>query len=166
MVGSRIAKAPSSRGMLLWGVLVMLVLLMVQFLVGMFVNLFVGIPPVHPGASDSYIRGAIFGLAWAITRGAPALAIHAAVGLLLTLGSLALLAISVLSGRRLLIVTTALALLGILGAGLSGTGFLNYNEDRQTFLMAVGFSVAVGAYVATLFAGQMPVVHQFARARR
>jgi hypothetical protein len=159
-------KTRLSRGVLMSGVMVMLLLLLVQFLVGMFVNLFVAIPPGHPGASDGYVRGAIRGAGWAVTSGAPALAIHTALGLLLTLGSLGLVAIATTSGGRALIVSTAIGTLGILGAGLCGIGFLNYSQNAPTFLMSVGFSVAIGAYVATLFAASLPVLRQFAKARR
>lgn len=133
-------------------VLVTLVLLLAQFVVGMFVNLYVSIPPRHPGSSGSYVTGAVPGLAWAIMTGAPALAIHTALGVVLGISALVLLWIAIASGERPVVVASAVGLLATIGAGLSGVGFLNYAVDKTTFLMAIAFSVAVGSYVAALFA--------------
>lgn len=144
----------------------MLALLLVQFLVGMFVNLYVAIVPGHPGSSGSPIGGAVLGVAWAIAADGPALAFHTALGLLLMAGSLALLATAILAGGRALVATTAVGLLGVLGAGLNGIGFLNYGMDRATYLMSVGFSVAVAAYVATLFFATLPAVRRLEGAGR
>jgi hypothetical protein len=142
----------------------MLSLLLVQFLAGMFVNLYVGIPPNHPGSAAAPVAGAVRGVAWAIVTGGPALAFHTALGVLLTAGSLALLALAILTGRRALVATTGVGLLGVLGAGLNGIGFLNYGIDKATYLMSVGFSVAVAAYVATLFFASLPVVRRLEEA--
>jgi hypothetical protein len=162
----RIDRSQSRRRTLSLGALAMLSLLLVQFLVGMFVNLYVGIAPSHPGATGSLILGAVIGVAWAIATGGPALAFHTGLGLLLSAGSLALLGIAILAGRRALIVTTSLGLLGVLGAGLNGIGFLNYGIDKATYLMSVGFSVAVAGYVATLFFASLPAVRRLEGAGR
>jgi hypothetical protein len=159
--------SPSRPRVLPLGALAMLLLLLVQFLVGMFVNLFVGIPPSHPGASDHLVRGAVLGVAWAVAGGGPALAFHTAIGFLLTIGAVALLAVAILSGRRRAVVaTTAVGLLGVLGAGLNGIGFLNYGADKATYLMSVGFSVAVAAYVAALFFAGQPAFRRLVGAGR
>src|SRR5262245_51440192 len=100
----------------------MLSLLLIQFLAGMFVNLYVGIAPSHPGATGSPVVGAALGIAWAVVTGGPALAFHTALGLLLTAGSLALLVVAILAGRRAIVATTSVGLLGVLGAGLNGIG--------------------------------------------
>ena len=136
------------------GALVMLALLLVQFLAGMFVNLYVSIATGHPGASGAPISGAIRGIAWAIGSGGPALAFHTALGL--SAGSVALLAIAIARRRPALVTATAIGLLGVLGAGLSGIGFLNYGFDKATYLMSVGLSVAVAGYAASLFFASVP----------
>jgi hypothetical protein len=156
----RIDRSASRLRMLSLGAIVMLSLLLVQFLAGMFVNLYVGIAPSHPGANGSPVVGAVLGGAWAIASGGPALAFHTALGLLLTAGSLALLAVAIVASRRVLVATTSVGLLGVLGAGLNGIGFLNYGMDKATYLMAVGFSVAVAACAATLFFAGPPVVRR------
>jgi len=145
--------------MLPLGALAMLLLLLVQFLLGMFVNLFITIPSSHPGASQDLASGAILGVAWAIAGAAPALAVHTAIGFLLTAGAVGLLAVAITADRgRALVVLTTLGLLGVLGAGLNGIGFLNYTVDKTTYLMSVGFSVSAAAYVAALFFARQPVV--------
>jgi hypothetical protein len=156
----RIDRSPSRRRRLSLGALVMLSLLLVQFLAGMFVNLYVGIAPSHPGATGAPIVGAVLGVAWAIATGGPALAFHTVLGLLLTAGSVALLALAILARRRALVAATSVGLLGVLGAGLNGVGFLNYGIDKATYLMSVGFSVAVAAYVATLLFSGVSMVRR------
>jgi hypothetical protein len=147
--------------------IVMLLLLLAQFLFGMFVNLYVGIAQSHPGTSLPVISGALVGVAWAITAGGPALALHTALGLLLMVGSFALLAVAIVSGRRrALVTTTVVGLIGVLGAGSSGIGFLNYSVDKATYLMSVGFSVAVAGYVATLFFASQSAVRRVERVER
>jgi hypothetical protein len=166
VVVNRIESSRLPRRELSWSVLVMLLLLLVQFVVGMFVNLFVGVPTSHPGASASFVRGAVFGVAWAITAGGLALAFHTALGLLLAADSIVVLALAIQYGRRPVIAAASVGLLGIVGAGLSGIGFLNYFVGRATFLMSVGFSVAVAAYVVTLFAATQLVVRRLDEGRR
>jgi hypothetical protein len=158
--------SPYWRHLLPLGALAMLLLLLAQFLLGMFVNLFISIPSSHPGASQDLVRGAVLGVGWAMVGGAPALAVHTAVGFLLTAGSVALLLGAIAQGRRrALVVTTAFGLLGVLGAGLNGIGFLNYTVDKTTYLMSVGFSVSVAAYVAVLFFARQPVVRRLEEVR-
>jgi hypothetical protein len=135
----------------------MAALLLAQFLAGMFVNLYVGVPPNHPGTKGSIVTGTVPGIGWAIASGGTALAIHTALGLLIALGSIALLVMAARSGRPVLLVAMAAGLLGVLFAGVSGLGFLNnYGADRATYMMSVGFSVAVAAYVAALFLLSLP----------
>ena len=38
-----------------------------------------------------------------------------------------------------------------MGAGFNGGSFLNYHEDFSSMLMAVGFALAMSAYVALLY---------------
>lgn len=155
---SRIENSPPWTGVLPWSLLVMLALLLVQFVVGMFVNLFVGIPPGNPGATVVFVLGAVPGMAWAVRAGGPALAFHTVLGLLLAANAVLVLVLAIKSGQRPLIAGAIFGLLGIVGAGLAGIDFLNYLVDRATFLMSVGFSVAVGAYVFTLFTATRLVV--------
>ena len=44
-----------------------------------------------------------------------------------------------------------LGFVGVIGAGFNGGSFLNYQEDFSSILMAVGFALAMSAYVALLY---------------
>lgn len=149
--------SPASRRVLRLLALGMAALLLVQFLAGMFVNLYVGVPPNHPGTSGSIITGTVPGIGWAIVSGGAALAIHTVVGLVLALGSIALVVMTARAGRPALVVAMVAGLVGVLFAGISGIGFLNnYGADRATYMMSVGFSVAVAGYVSALFLLSIP----------
>src|SRR5260370_166718 len=69
-----------------------LILLIIQFLLGMALNLFVTIPTNHPGANPpEYFGGVVQSVTWAILHGHVLLIIHASLGLLLVLNALGLL---------------------------------------------------------------------------
>jgi hypothetical protein len=71
-----------------WPVLAVLVLLLGQFAIGMAVNLYVVVPPHHPGAHPvNYFTGSVHSLGWAIGSGPAVLAAHAALGLFLVLAA-------------------------------------------------------------------------------
>jgi hypothetical protein len=136
------------------GMMGMQLLLLVQFIVGMYLNFYVELPANHPGTHGSYAPS----IQWALAGHAGvALAIHVVVWILLTLGSISLVIRSILSHRRVLIVGTSLALLFILMAGSGGLGFLNRGgADKDSFMMAVGFILALFTYGSTLFASKNP----------
>jgi len=126
--------------------------LLVQFGLGMFINLFVQIPADHSGASPSeYFSGVARSVSWAIGHGAIALSIHAVLGLLLVLGSISLAVRGVRSGRRVIGWASSLGAVAILAAGFNGGSFLNYNEDVNSLLMASFFGTAVLCYAVVLF---------------
>jgi hypothetical protein len=131
----------------------LLIALLVQFGLGMYVNLFANIPLHHPGhgASD-FFAGSYHSVAWAETSPhAPLiLAFHGGLGLLLVLGSLWL-AVLAIRGRRAGYVWAAvLGALFILGAGFNGSSFLNYNHDANSYVMALLFALAVLCYIIIL----------------
>jgi hypothetical protein len=126
--------------------------LIVQFLIGMAVNLFVKIPPDHPGANPpEYFGGVVTSVTWAILHGGLWVTLHAVWGLVLVLAALGTLvqAIRLSGGGR--ITLAALGFVGVLGAGFNGGSFLNYHEDFSSMLMAIGFALAMSAYVALLY---------------
>jgi len=131
----------------------LLVALLVQFAIGMYVNLFATIPLNHPGhGANDFFTGSYHSVAWAETSAhAPLiLAFHAGLGLLLVVGSLWL-AVLAIRGRRAGIVWAAvLGALFILGAGFNGASFLNYNHDANSYVMALLFAAAVLCYSVIL----------------
>src|SRR5260221_9007735 len=134
-----------------------LILLIVQFLLGMAVNLFVTIPTDHPGANPpEYFGGVVQSVTWAILRGHVLLITHAILGLLLVLNALGLLIAAIKARARDLITVTSFGLVGVLAAGFNGGSFLNYNQDFSSMLMAAFFAVAVVAYSVGLFVTGRP----------
>jgi len=137
-----------------------LMFLIVQFLLGMAVNLFVTIPTNHPGANPpEYFGGVAQSVTWAILHGHVLLQIHAVLGLLLVLNALGLLLAAIRARARDLITVTSFGLFGVLAAGFNGGSFLNYNQDFSSMIMAAGFAAAMISYVFGLYvAAQSPSV--------
>ncbi len=126
--------------------------LLVQFLAGMWVNLFVSIPAAHPGSRPpEHFAGSATSVAWAITSsGLPALVFHATWGLVLGFGSLALAA----SARRLrrhgITVAAVAGFLCVLGTGFNGGSFPDFDENFSSMLMASLFALAALADLVIL----------------
>jgi hypothetical protein len=134
------------------GFFAILMVLIVQFLIGMAVNLFVTIPRDHPGANPpEYFSGVAQSVAWAVLHGHPFLVLHAALGLVLAFFSVGLLVRAIVSRARGFLWPAILGTLGIVIAGLNGGSFLNYNEDFSSMIMAGAFALAMVAYAAGLF---------------
>ena len=131
------------------GLQVLLILLLVQFVLGMYLNLYTDLPKTHPGTQGSYAAS----IPWALAGGAGiALAVHIAVWIFLTIGSLAMLVRGIMSRRKALILGTSLGLLFILSASSGGLAFLNQGgENRESFIMAIGFIMAFIAYSLALY---------------
>ena len=131
----------------------LLIALLIQFGLGMYVNLFANIPLNHPGhGANDFFAGSYHSVAWAETSPhAPLiLAFHGGLGLLLVLGSVWL-AVLAIRGRRAGFVWAAvLGALFILGAGFNGASFLNYNKDANSYVMALLFAAAVLCYIVLL----------------
>jgi hypothetical protein len=132
--------------------IVTVLLLLIQFLVGMLVNLFVVLPAQHPGAqAPEYFSGVVQGDWWALGHGGWELQIHVLVGLLLLLASLALLGAAIYLRRRSWIIVTVLGWLGVFLAGFNGASFLNYGHDFSSLLMTIGFLLSVIPYALGLY---------------
>jgi hypothetical protein len=124
-----------------------LLLLAIQFLLGMAVNLFVTVPAVHPGRNaPEYFSGVAVGVAWALGHADIWLRLHAIDGLLLFVDSLALIWLAVAARKRAWIVASVLGWFGTMAAGFNGASFMNYGHDFSSLLMAIGFLMAAIAY--------------------
>ncbi|HEX6548788.1 MAG TPA: hypothetical protein VF134_08615 [Candidatus Dormibacteraeota bacterium] len=126
--------------------------LVLQFWLGMWVNLFVTIPRQHPGAQPpEYFSGVAVSVSWAILQ-PPSLwlAAHALLGLILVLGAAGLIARAVQLRSRPLIISLGIGALAVLAAGFNGGSYLNYHEDFSSMLMATGFAIAMLAYLYAL----------------
>jgi hypothetical protein len=124
------------------------ILLLIQYLLGMAVNLAVVLPEHHPGAAASnYFAGVVSGLGWVISSGPAWVAAHAAFGLALVVAALAAIALTWRAGSRAARVLAVLGLLLIIGAGFNGASFLNYGNAVSSFIMAALWALATACYV-------------------
>jgi hypothetical protein len=144
---------PSPRTLAFW----LLLLLSIQFVLGIVTNLYVTIPTHHPGREAAeYFGGVVAGVAWAIAQGAWALRIHALLGLLIILTSLALVGTAISSHRRMWIVCSIIAVLFTIAAGFNGASFLNYGEDFSSLFMSLGFAIALVSLLMGLYLDTAP----------
>lgn len=124
----------------------MAVALLVQYGLGMVVNLYVTVPAGDQGG------GLFTAIGRAFANGPAGLAIHAGVGLLLIIGAIQLVVRSVLVRHRALIWLSSVSLLAILGAALNGAAFVNAGDDGSSLGMAMLTGIAllcmtIGLYV-------------------
>lgn len=128
-----------------------LVLLVIQFLVGMATNLFVSVPAHHPGAgSGPYLSGAWTSVLWTFGSGLPVLIAHVAIGILLLLSGIELVVHAVRSHRPAAVWLASLGFLAIVFAAFNGASFVKYGQNISSMLMAAGFALAVLCYVLIL----------------
>jgi hypothetical protein len=129
--------------------LAMTLLLLVQFLLGMVVNLYVSIPDRHPGAhASAYFAGVLRGLAWVIPHGSMALAAHAVLGLGLILLSVAHLITAWGTGSGTRMTVSTVGMLALIGAAFNGASFVNYGHDLSSLIMSGCFALALLCYIA------------------
>ena len=117
----------------------------VQYALGIWVNLYVTVPARDQGG------GFFAAIGRALANGPVALGIHAGLGLVLVLGSITLVVRSVLSRNRALIVLSSLFLLAVLGAASSGASFVDSGSDSASASMAMLTGVALICSLLTLF---------------
>jgi hypothetical protein len=117
------------------------VMLVIQFGLGVGVNLYVTLPAAGRGGrsvGDAFSSGAL-------------LALHAAFGLLLVLTAVSLLVRAIAARHRPVIVTSAVGLLAIIAAAASGASFVNDSANGASLGMALATGVAMLCYLASLF---------------
>jgi hypothetical protein len=122
-----------------------LVILLLQYGLGIWVNLYAHLPAADNGA------GLASGFARAISNGPVGLSIHAVLGVILIASAVAALVRACLVRRRALIVAAAVGLTCILAAGFSGAAFVGNGSDAASMSMAVAAGVAIFAYALILF---------------
>jgi hypothetical protein len=123
------------------GSLAVLVLLVVEYAIGMYVNLYVTVPGADHGG----------GLGSAVANGPASLSVHAVLGLLLGLGALGVTAQSILIRRWDLIGSSVIGLLAVIFASVTGPGFASTGDDSASMAMSVLTGVAMLCYGANLY---------------
>jgi hypothetical protein len=120
------------------------VMLLVEYGLGIWVNLYAKIPPSDQGKGTFAAFGA------AVAHGPVALALHALLGTLLLMTAITLVIRAVLARNAAATVIGAVALLAIIAAWLSGARFTGDAANGASFGMAMATAVALLCYVTIL----------------
>jgi hypothetical protein len=119
--------------------------LLIQYGLGMTVNLYVSVPAADHGG------GALTAVGRALANGPAALTVHAAFGLLLILGAASLVIRAAVLRLRVVAWLSAAGLLAIVGAAASGAAFVSSGADGGSLAMALLTSVALLCYAVNLY---------------
>jgi hypothetical protein len=123
-----------------------LVLVVAEYVIGMYVNLYATIPAADHGQD----------VGTAITNGPVMLSIHAVLGLLLGLGALDVLWQAVRSRRPAVIAWSAVGLFALGGADAAGVGFTSTGDRAGSMAMSVLTGVALLCYAANIYLVRPP----------
>jgi hypothetical protein len=150
MTGSQAAAPPTAQkfqhrqARLRQAIMAILILLIVQFALGISVNLYVTLPTAgHPGHSSWFGNG-------------PLLALHAALGMFLSLAALFVLVRAIMARNTVLIVTSAGGLVAIGLAFYFGASFTEKLTNGYSLGMAISFAVALACYAIGVYAASAP----------
>jgi len=113
-----------------------MVMLIIQYALGMGVNIYV--TPGKGGFSEAFKSG-------------PALALHAILGLLLIVAAIGLLVRAITARHGAVIAASAVGLVAIAGAAMSGVSFLKDGADGSSMAMAMATAVALLCYTICLY---------------
>jgi hypothetical protein len=108
-------------------------LLLVQYLLGMVVNVYVVLPSRQ--------------LAWVITGGPAWAAAHAALGMALAAAALAAVALAWRTGSTAAKTASVAGALAVIGAGFNGASFVDYGQDFSSMIMAGLWALALACYL-------------------
>jgi hypothetical protein len=127
--------------------------LLVQFLLGVVINLFVVISKTHLGAGVAdYFVGASESFAWAVTSKWPFLALHALLGLGFVINTVVFLVRGRRQWRTVLWALNAVAFLAVTFAASNGLYFLIHPDvDLASLFMATGFAIAIGSVIVSIY---------------
>lgn len=133
--------APASLARLRRGSLAVLVLVVAEYLIGMYVNLFVTIPRADHG----------HGVGSAIANGPAILATHAVIGLLLVLAALGVLVQAIMARHAGAIAASAAGLFALAFASAAGASFTTSGHPADSMAMSVLTGVGLLCYAANLY---------------
>ena len=116
------------------------VALVIQYALGMYVNLFVSFP-------ENANEGQLWEFAWSQTP----LAAHIILAILILLGAIVALVRALLHKNRTWIIANSIGLVAVLAAGASGAIFIPSQTDLYSYSMSLAFLIAILAYAWGLF---------------
>ena len=120
------------------------VMLLVQYGLGMGVNLYARVPAADQGA------GIIAALGRALISQPVVLAVHATLGLLMLVAGVSVLVRAIVARHRPAIASSAAGLAAIAAAAFSGAAFVSNGQDGASMAMAILTGVALLCYLANL----------------
>ncbi len=128
--------------------LAVLVLIVAEYGLGMYVNLYVTVPRADHGR----------GVGGTIANGPATLSVHAVIGLLLGLGALGVLVQAAMARRLGVIVASAAGLFAVALAAVAGASSASSGKAADSMAMAVLTGVGLLCYAANLYllAGRSP----------
>jgi len=127
---------------------VLIVALILQYAVGMYVNLFV---PFPEGQTEDQL--------WEFAWSQPALALHIIFAFLILFGAIMLCIRAARAREKKWIVASGVGLLAIFAAGGSGASFIPSQNDLYSYSMALAFLIALLAYGLGLFTTRQHTVN-------
>lgn len=129
------------------GSLAVLVLIVAEYVIRMYVNLYVALPRADHGSSLDHAVSA----GGHAPAGPAMLSIHAVAGLLLGLGALGVSVQAVLVRHWGLAAAAAVGLFALVLASVAGAGFTSSGDAAESMAMAVMTGVALLCYAAILY---------------
>ncbi|MGH3202775.1 MAG: hypothetical protein ACRDOA_06275 [Streptosporangiaceae bacterium] len=127
-----------------------LVLLLIQYGIGIGVNLYVTVPAADQGHT----------IGSAIANGPGALTVHIVLGLLLILAAAYLIVQAIMARHRGVVVTSVIGLLALIGAAEQGAAFVDKGHASASMTMAILTAVALLCYGTSLYLlGSRPGSH-------
>jgi hypothetical protein len=141
-IGTRARRASAGRTAgLRQASLAVLALLLIQYGIGIGVNLYVTVPAADHGHT----------IGTAISDGPGALTAHIVLGLLLILVAAALVVQAIRARRPGVIATSVIGLLALVGAAVQGAAFVDKAHPSASMIMAVLTGVALLCYGISLY---------------
>ena len=123
----------------------MSIVLLVQYVLGIGVNLFVTLPRQDQGAAGGRA------IARAISNGPLSVSIHATLGLALVIIGLAIAIRAAATRHRGLLALGVVGLLALGSAAFNGASFVSTGQNSASFTMALDWAVALLCYLSILF---------------
>jgi hypothetical protein len=121
-----------------------IVILLIEYGLGVWVNLYGHLPASDHGANIAT------GFARAVSKGPAGLSIHAVLGAILVISAVTAVVRAALVRRPVMVGATAAGLAAIAVAALSGASFVGDDSNGASMSMAVAAGVAIGAYALVL----------------
>ena len=120
-------------------------LLIIQFVIGMWMNLFA----VFPSFGQSFFMYGMMQVMFSV----PELMVHMMLGILIELVSLIIFFVFAMAGDYRLSTLSAVASISILAAGIGGLEFIfsGFANNIFSFIMSLGFIFTVVAYASILY---------------